>query len=249
MEKEYFGFVYETTNLINNKKYIGKCIFGRINDWKNYLGSGKYFKRALNKYGKENFKREILFLAIDEEELNDIEEKVIEIVGAVESSEFYNLKKTAIGGDIFTHHPEKEKIRKMRIEQMSGSGNHQFNKPKTQKNIEATKEANSKKIIVDGIIYDSLTTCSIELNIKLTTLSNRLHSPYYYGYHYIDDDGEIIKKELVEKKKYSRVRKKVKISERTFNSMRDAAKELKIGMNTLKNRLDSDDFPEYCYLD
>jgi hypothetical protein len=50
--------LYKTTNLINGKTYIGIHQTKNIND--GYLGSGLYFLRAVKKYGKENFKREIL---------------------------------------------------------------------------------------------------------------------------------------------------------------------------------------------
>jgi group I intron endonuclease len=60
------NIVYLTTNKINGKKYVGSHIEKSSND--NYLGSGKYFKRALQKYGFDNFSREIL------EECNSIEE-------------------------------------------------------------------------------------------------------------------------------------------------------------------------------
>ena len=48
--------IYKTTNLINKKIYIGQDTKNNPN----YLGSGKYFKYALKKYGKENFSKEII---------------------------------------------------------------------------------------------------------------------------------------------------------------------------------------------
>ena len=57
MKTDYF-FIYETTNLVNGMKYRGIHKTKKIND--NYLGSGSSFVNAIKKYGKENFKREIL---------------------------------------------------------------------------------------------------------------------------------------------------------------------------------------------
>ena len=51
------GFIYKTTCLVNGKIYIGKHE-GSESD--NYLGSGTVFEFALKKYGRKNFKREIL---------------------------------------------------------------------------------------------------------------------------------------------------------------------------------------------
>lgn len=59
--------VYKTTNLINNKIYIGyhKLI---TPEKKCYYGSNKHLKKAIKKYGKKNFKREILFTFTTKEE-------------------------------------------------------------------------------------------------------------------------------------------------------------------------------------
>lgn len=50
--------VYKTTNLINGKEYIGVHSTDDIND--DYLGSGYLLILSVKKYGKQNFKREIL---------------------------------------------------------------------------------------------------------------------------------------------------------------------------------------------
>ena len=52
------NIVYITTNLINGRQYIGDHSTDNLND--GYLGSGKALIKAISKYGKENFKREIL---------------------------------------------------------------------------------------------------------------------------------------------------------------------------------------------
>lgn len=52
--------VYKTTNLINNKIYIGIHSTKEIYD--NYIGSGKALLEAVKKYGKENFKKDILYV-------------------------------------------------------------------------------------------------------------------------------------------------------------------------------------------
>ena len=72
------GFVYVITNLINNKKYIGKKLArfkvtkpplkGRKNkrrstkesDWKTYWGSSDHLNADVKELGEENFTREIL---------------------------------------------------------------------------------------------------------------------------------------------------------------------------------------------
>lgn len=57
MSKRY-SFVYITTNLINRKQYIGSHSTDNLDD--GYLGSRRYFLNSVKKYGKENFKIEIL---------------------------------------------------------------------------------------------------------------------------------------------------------------------------------------------
>lgn len=70
-----FYTIYKTTNLINNQIYVGKHQTRNLED--GYLGSGSYFRRAVKKYGRENFKKEILFLLSSEEEMNAKEAELV----------------------------------------------------------------------------------------------------------------------------------------------------------------------------
>ena len=84
----YYGYVYLTTNLVNGKQYIG-CHRAKEDD--DYIGSGKLFLRAVNKYGKSNFFKEILEWCYSEEELFMKESYYGKLFNAVESKSFYNV--------------------------------------------------------------------------------------------------------------------------------------------------------------
>lgn len=75
-----YHFVYITTNLINGKQYVGDHSTDDLNchRTKNYLGSGKFtLHLAIQKYGKENFSREILEFFHTKQEAFDAQEKYI----------------------------------------------------------------------------------------------------------------------------------------------------------------------------
>ena len=83
--------IYKTINLINGKYYIGKHKTKNLND--GYLGSGKLLKRAIRKYGKRNFVKEILLECSSEEEMNQKEKELV-----ILSGETYNLCEGGFGG-------------------------------------------------------------------------------------------------------------------------------------------------------
>lgn len=88
------AIVYKTTNLINGKMYIG---VDSINNPK-YLGSGELLKKAIIKYGKENFDKNILVEFDDPADAFIYEKYIIEKMDAVNSNDYYNLKPGGMGG-------------------------------------------------------------------------------------------------------------------------------------------------------
>ena len=102
-----YGYIYLIINLINNMKYIGQRKFGLREP---YLGSGLYLKRAIKKYGPENFTKEILYECKTREELNQKEIEIIAEWDAVNSPDYYNITK---GGEGFNGKHSDETKKKM----------------------------------------------------------------------------------------------------------------------------------------
>jgi hypothetical protein len=104
--------IYKTTNKINNKEYIG---FHSVEDKNNilckktengsvfldgYMGSGKLIRRALEKYGPENMRQEILYLTNDRQDAYDMERMLVN-KEYILREDTYNL---SIGGNICILH-------------------------------------------------------------------------------------------------------------------------------------------------
>jgi hypothetical protein len=100
-----YGFVYQITNLTNNKKYIGKKFFYSTktkqvkgkkkrlkvsSDWQTYYGSSDALKQDVIQYGLENFKREIIHLCKTKGVCGYLEAKEQFNNNVLESDDYYN---------------------------------------------------------------------------------------------------------------------------------------------------------------
>jgi hypothetical protein len=108
IHENMFGFIYEITNKVNGKKYIGKkqCIRrikrkplkgknrNRIDhkesDWKTYTSSSKELNEDIEKYGKDNFEFRIIRICGSKWELGyeEIKEQIAKDV--LRRDDYYN---------------------------------------------------------------------------------------------------------------------------------------------------------------
>lgn len=70
-----FYIIYQITNTVNGKVYIGKHQTTDVND--SYMGSGKLLKAAIAKYGLNAFKKDILHIFDSESDMNTKEKEIV----------------------------------------------------------------------------------------------------------------------------------------------------------------------------
>ena len=123
--------VYKTTNLVNNKIYIGKSKYNR----KSYLGSGLILKKAIKKYGKENFKKEIIEKCKTDFEVNKKEKYWIKHYNSTNRTIGYNIHTGGQGGKCTPKTAQKI----IEIRRKNGTLNH------TQETKDKIRQANTGK--------------------------------------------------------------------------------------------------------
>jgi len=93
-----FHYVYLTTNLITGKQYIGDRTCYCKPEKDPYIGSGKpAFERAKKKYGKLNFKKQIIEFFLTRQEAFDAQEKYIKQYNTIIPNG-YNISPTGGSG-------------------------------------------------------------------------------------------------------------------------------------------------------
>ncbi len=111
-QKKNYHFFYKTINLINDKYYYGAHSTKNLED--GYLGSGKYLKRSINKYGEDNFKLEIIEFFDNREDLLQKEKNVVN-EDMITDENCMNLRPGGFGG--FSSEEQKENARKSNLKQ------------------------------------------------------------------------------------------------------------------------------------
>ena len=129
--------IYQTTNLTNGKIYIGKHICGSQCRHKpneqgvcSYLGSGTIISKAIEKYGVENFVKELLYILEDENQMNLTEANIVD-EEFIQREDTYNVMPGGKGGR------QSPKIEKKRLENSRSA----LRKPEVRAKISSSKMA------------------------------------------------------------------------------------------------------------
>jgi len=135
-------YVYQITNLINGKIYVGKHKSSKPPLENGYYGSGKQITAAIKKYGLDNFKKEVLYHCSS---LDDMANKEAEIVTEdfVRRADTYNMHKGGPGGWDHYNGTNQHKVnsRKGGLTSSSRASN-PFKDPEFQKTVDWTRDPN-----------------------------------------------------------------------------------------------------------
>jgi len=170
-------YIYKTTNIINNKIYIGQHR-NKKDEKDNYIGSGTILKKSIKKYGIENFKKEIIEECSDYKQLCEKEVYWINFYNSIDKTIGYNISS---GGN--QYNPESwEKFRNDTdrynkwIEKMksvtSGENNPMYG-------VEYTEERRQKYIKTRKENYHKHKYSTEEYRKKISDLNKGENNPNY----------------------------------------------------------------------
>jgi len=203
------GIVYSITNLVNGMQYVGQTtqpLARRLKDHFVPSKSGKtYIGRAIKKYGKENFKSEIISGNIDVDSLDHLEQHFIYEMKTL-SPNGYNL---TTGGERFNH---TEETKKKISEKLKGKStwNLGIEMPEYQKEriskankgkkntketiIKMRKARPNKRAIInqDGKRFESLADAARKLSLNISSIHRVLNGKRKttggYSFKYLGDE-------------------------------------------------------------
>lgn len=148
------------TNKINNKKYIGITQQKPQIRWQKGTGykPTSHFRRAIDKYGWDNFEHEVLFDNLTAEEAAFKERELIAQYNTTNREYGYN---NSDGGEIGFHFTHSEEAKKKMSEKAKARGS-------DAKKIEAMKLSNVKAVICVETeeVYESASEAARQLGVK-----------------------------------------------------------------------------------
>lgn len=185
MQEFKYHFTYIIINLVNFKYYIGVHSTNDLND--KYLGSGKFLKRAINKYGRNNFIRVIVEHFATRDLAFDSERTLI-TKEMISSNNCYNFSYGGNGCRLVVykygkdHHGYGKKCPEHSARMkglMVGNKNPMFGKRPPEHVLEAARKVNKGKKYSKERCLEMSNRCKGKLNIKI--ILDTENGVYYSG--------------------------------------------------------------------
>lgn len=261
-----YHYIYQTKNLINDKTYIGRHSTNNLND--GYVGSGTMLKRAINKYGKENFVC-IPMCYFDTYEEAVEEEKFLVTLEYCKDPNNYNIVQGGLNPIMYGENNPSWKGKggvkyiKKGHNYKIGKDNPNYGKTITEEQKLKTIISKKKKgllngVIVSGIHFDSVRECGRNYNISESTVDSRCVSPHFKNWSYSNQEHQRIREEIYYDKVSRRhARKRLKteknrkpviiIENKQYYSFKKAGNDYNIYWKTVQKRGILDNFPNWVF--
>lgn len=140
-----YHYVYIIRNKLNHKFYIGKHTASNLDD--GYMGSGIAIKRAIKKYGLENFAKQIICFCDSQEEALQVEQFLVTPY-LISREDCYNANIGGRGGSIKGRKLSEESRKRISAALIGNTyGSGLKGKPKTEEHKRKISEGNKGRII------------------------------------------------------------------------------------------------------
>ena len=207
-EKKYTVYIH--TVIENNKKYVGITCRDPQKRW-GYNGcqyKGQVFYNAIQKYGWKNINHEIIAENLTKEEACDMEKELIKKYNTTNKKFGYNR---SIGGECsalgIVH---TEEARKKMSQSKSGEKNCMYGKKHSEETrrkiseklkgrtisdeqrkfvsefMKGHKGVNNRKVVLDGVEFESITACAKYIGKSNTTVTDWLNKKSFMPKEYIE---------------------------------------------------------------
>ena len=259
--------VYKITNILSGRYYIGyssninRRFTVHRNKLKQNCHDNIFLQRAYNLDGEDKFIYEIIHICDTKEEAKEIELQYL--TDLTIRNIIYNLNFNNSGGDLLTHHPDKEKIRekilnscketlnKMTPEERSqkygkiGDKNGMYGKTHTEEVRKMNSELKKGNTYCIGKKASDETRQKMSENAKLKIGEK---NPFY-GKHHSEETIQKIKEKSKGRLPPNTI--KISIDGKIYISITEAARQLNLAAPTVLWRLKSKNtkFDNYKYVD
>lgn len=236
------GYVYMIQNIINNKIYVGSTINydkrqkAHIRSLRGGYHDNRLLQQDFDLYGEDSFKIKQLCETNTEAERFDIEASLISTLRTYENG--YNLSVDGRGKYIIT-----DKTRLKMSENSTGNKNPFYGKTHTTETRKILSDNAKKRVGNKNPFYGKKHT--EESKDKAKSSYNKLKSSGWVNTQKGVPKSEEAK---LNNAKAQPSRKPIHVEGKNYMSVSECAKELGVARGTIRNRINSEKYPNYYYI-